>query len=105
MRHTAIASLTRFEAAIRAKEIIIDSLCREDEQLMQPSLSLRESRTIKPGDGPPRAVTSPNLPLRGRVNDGRGFKTHVSGYEECPLNNSTSVHSHYTSDFRCFDFR
>ena len=37
-------------------------------QLKNRTTSLRESRALRPGEGPPRPLLRPTLPLRGRVN-------------------------------------
>ncbi len=56
-----------FEVALfERRSVIVIANCGTNAS-QTTSFSLRESRALRPGEGPPRPLPRPTLPLRGRV--------------------------------------
>jgi hypothetical protein len=55
-----------FEVALFAMYIVFESAKHEMKTKHETLLSLWESRALRPGEGPPRPLPRPTLPLRAR---------------------------------------
>ena len=63
---TASTRSVSFEVALFAMYIVFESAKHEMKTKHETLLSLWESRALRPGEGPPRPLPRPTLPLRAR---------------------------------------
>ncbi len=56
-----------YEVAAVRKNLAFDTINYVTNTIQRSSLSRWESRALRPGEGPPRPLARPTLPLRGRV--------------------------------------
>ena len=79
LRSEVLSSLTVVEFRLFELNDVFDASIHRKSTDDEASLSLGESRALRPGEGPPRPLPRPTLPLRGRVKQKRNFRTGRHG--------------------------